>query len=57
MYLVVKVVPAVVNAGVDGSPSSYAEVLAAPLGGTKSSCVEALASDLGRWLLRVVEHA
>jgi hypothetical protein len=50
VYLVVKVVLVIVNAGVDGSPSSYAEVLAAPLGGMKSSCVEALASDLGRWL-------
>jgi hypothetical protein len=49
--LVAKVLPAVVNAGVDGSPPSYAKVLATPSGGLKSSCVEALASDLGRWLL------
>jgi hypothetical protein len=40
----------VVNAGMNGSPPSYAEVLAAPVGGTKLSCVEALAFDLGRWL-------
>jgi hypothetical protein len=49
-HLVVKVLPTAVNARVDGSPSSYAEVLATPLGGMKSSCVEALASVLGRWL-------
>ena len=50
MHLVVKVLPAVVNTGVSGSPPSYVEVLVAPLGGMKSSCVKALASDLGRWL-------
>jgi hypothetical protein len=50
VHLNVKVWLAVVNAGVEGSPSSYAEVLVAPLGGMKSSCVEGLASILGRWL-------
>jgi hypothetical protein len=50
-HLVVKVLSAVVNARMEGSSSSYVEVLAAPLGGMKSSCMEGLASDLGRWLL------
>jgi hypothetical protein len=34
-HLVAKVLPAVGNAWVSGSPPSYAEVLAAPLGGLK----------------------
>ena len=49
-HLIAKVLPEVVNAGEDGSPPFYADVLAVPLGGMKSSCVETLASDLGRWL-------
>jgi hypothetical protein len=57
VQLVVKDLPAVVNAGVDGSLPSYVDVLAAPLGGMKSSCMEALAFELGRWLPKVVEHA
>jgi hypothetical protein len=48
-HLVAMVLPTVGNAGVGGSPSSYAEVLAVPLGGLKSACGEALVSDLGRW--------
>jgi hypothetical protein len=45
-----KVLPEVGQASVDGSPPSYAKVLAVPVGGMKSFCTEALASDLGRWL-------
>jgi hypothetical protein len=51
MHRIAKVLPAVGNANVDGSPPSYAEVLAAPLGGLKPACEEAQASDLGRWFL------
>ena len=46
--LTVKDLPAVVNARVDGSLPSDADVIAAPLGGMKSSCMEALVSELGR---------
>ena len=49
-HLVAKVLPAVVNAGVDGSLPSDAYVIVAPLGVMKSSCMEALVSKLGRWL-------
>jgi hypothetical protein len=47
--LVAKVLPAIpaVNVRVVGSPHSYADVLAAPLGGLKSSFVEALVLDGG----------
>jgi hypothetical protein len=40
----------VVNAGVDCSLSSNANVIAVPLGGMKSSCMEALVLELRRWL-------
>jgi hypothetical protein len=48
--LAVKDLSAVVNAEVDGSLPSDANVIATPLGGMKSSCMEALVSKLGRWL-------
>jgi hypothetical protein len=48
-HLVAKVLLAIGNTGAGGSPPSYAEVLAAPLGGLKSAYGEALVFDLGRW--------